>query len=324
MGLFRALTIGGGSPPTPGSPAAIANANTLAVGNGIDTNVAAALLIGATLASSLTLGRVGILTTIAGNLGVTGTETITGGSTFNGSVGIDAGLTASGAVANNFSGSTGAFLTSTGAVTIGPGAVGVSGAASFTAAGTALAVTNNATVGGTFGVAGLASFTGAGTGLAVTNNASVGGNLTVTGTLTAGAFLQNASVSGAFTTTALATAGLFGYASSPYTLTKTDAAAYASTLFIGASNATGGQLLYAGVVPAAQFSTAGGAPTVGAAAFIEFAGNDGGADAGKLTVTAPTTAGQVVAQVGVVVGNILGAGPYTADVFLSPSAPIQL
>jgi hypothetical protein len=48
---------------------------------------------------------------------------------------ISTGLTASGSAANNFSGSTGTFLTSTGAVTIGPGAVGITGitALSFTA-----------------------------------------------------------------------------------------------------------------------------------------------------------------------------------------------
>lgn len=59
-----------------------------------------------------------------------------------------------GASAIDFSGGSGLFKTTTGAVTIGPGAVGVSGAASFTAAGTALAVTNDATVGGTLIVTG--------------------------------------------------------------------------------------------------------------------------------------------------------------------------
>lgn len=45
---------------------------------------------------------------------------------------ITGGLTASGSGANTFAGSSGTFLTSTGAVTIGPGAVGVSGIATFT------------------------------------------------------------------------------------------------------------------------------------------------------------------------------------------------
>ena len=59
-----------------------------------------------------------------------------------------------GAGALDLSNMTGAFTTSTGAVTIGPGAVTVSGAATFSAAGTALDVTNNATIGGTLGMTG--------------------------------------------------------------------------------------------------------------------------------------------------------------------------
>jgi hypothetical protein len=55
--------------------------------------------------------------------------------------------------------------------------------------------------------------------------------------------------------------------------------------------------------------------------YVEVAANDGGADAGKATVTAPTTTGQVVALVGYVVGNISGQ---LADVELRISAPIQL
>lgn len=45
---------------------------------------------------------------------------------------ITGGLTASGSGANTFAGSTGTFLTSTGAVTIGPGAVGITGIATLT------------------------------------------------------------------------------------------------------------------------------------------------------------------------------------------------
>lgn len=55
-------------------------------------------------------------------------ETITGAKTFSAAPVFAAGLTASGASANDFSGGSGTFKTSTGAVTIGPGAVTFSGA----------------------------------------------------------------------------------------------------------------------------------------------------------------------------------------------------
>lgn len=76
-------------------------------------------------------------------------------------VAANANLTAlAGTSAFDLSAATGLFSTPTGAVTIGPGAVGISGAASLTAAGTALSVTNNATVGGTLGVTGALSADG--------------------------------------------------------------------------------------------------------------------------------------------------------------------
>lgn len=56
-----------------------------------------------------------------------GSETITGAKTFSAAPVFAAGLTASGASANDFSGGSGTFKTSTGAVTIGPGAVTISG-----------------------------------------------------------------------------------------------------------------------------------------------------------------------------------------------------
>ena len=69
------------------------------------------------------------------NLG-TGTTTIGGTAAHTGSVAFNGGITASSAVANDFSGSTGTFKTSTGAVTIGPGAVTISGATTHTNADT--------------------------------------------------------------------------------------------------------------------------------------------------------------------------------------------
>lgn len=57
-----------------------------------------------------------------------GSETITGVKNFAAAPVFAAGLTASGAVPNDFSGSTGPFKTSTGAATIGPGTISLTGA----------------------------------------------------------------------------------------------------------------------------------------------------------------------------------------------------
>ena len=75
----------------------------------------------------------------------TGTITLAqlGAQTFSGAQTFGAGVLASGAIANDFSGSSGTFKTSTGAVTIGTGAVTISGATTtsntFTLNGTATA-----------------------------------------------------------------------------------------------------------------------------------------------------------------------------------------
>ena len=63
-----------------------------------------------------------------------GTETITGVKTFSAAPVLGAGLTASGSSSNNFSGSSGAFLTSTGAATFGGSSNAFTNAASFNGA----------------------------------------------------------------------------------------------------------------------------------------------------------------------------------------------
>lgn len=68
-------------------------------------------------------------------------------TTISGTPVITAGLTASGAVSNDFSGSTGTYKTSTGAVTIGPGAVTISGALTVPAATLNYATVSVGTVG---------------------------------------------------------------------------------------------------------------------------------------------------------------------------------
>lgn len=72
-----------------------------------------------------------ILSGTAATLAVGGTTTQTGVATFNAAPVFAAGLTASGAVSNDFSGGSGTFKTSTGAVTLG-GNTTVSGAGTFT------------------------------------------------------------------------------------------------------------------------------------------------------------------------------------------------
>lgn len=67
---------------------------------------------------------------------------------------------AAGTGAADFSNGSGIFKTSTGAVTIGPGAVTVSGAATFSAAGTALSVTNDAAISGALSVSGNTTLSG--------------------------------------------------------------------------------------------------------------------------------------------------------------------
>jgi hypothetical protein len=81
-----------------------------------------------TLAADRTITFPAVTATLAT---ITGTETLTNKTLTSPSMTLPTiadGLLASGSVANNFSGSTGTFLTSTGAVTIGSGAVGITGA----------------------------------------------------------------------------------------------------------------------------------------------------------------------------------------------------
>jgi hypothetical protein len=80
----------------------------------------------------------------------------------------------------DFSASSGTFLTSTGAVTIGPGAVGVSGITTFSASGTAVVITNSASVGGALVVTGEISANG-GIGRSSAGTLSIGVDAETTG-----------------------------------------------------------------------------------------------------------------------------------------------
>lgn len=88
-----ALTFGGAATFTAAGTALTVNNNATITGTltstgglyangGVDRSTAATLSIGTTNASAIDIGKVGILTTIKGNLQVDGTETIVGTSTF--------------------------------------------------------------------------------------------------------------------------------------------------------------------------------------------------------------------------------------------------
>lgn len=108
--------------------AGAANKTLSLVASGTGTAVidsGAAWTLGATTGTTGTIGRTGQTVTLPGltvhTQGVTNSSTLTqtGVATFNAAPVFAAGLTASGAVANDFSGATGTFLTSTGLNTIG-------------------------------------------------------------------------------------------------------------------------------------------------------------------------------------------------------------
>jgi hypothetical protein len=149
MADFRSLTI------QSGALSQIADADSILVGAGIKTNsgnltiTPAGTDVAFAAGKNLVMSGAGTFTT------GTGAVTINGATTFAG-----VAVAASGAASFDLSGGTGLFKTPGGAVTIGPGAVTVSGAATLSAAGTALTVTNNASIGGTLAVTGAATVTG--------------------------------------------------------------------------------------------------------------------------------------------------------------------
>lgn len=258
-----------------------------------------ALVIIAGVITQLTAARGNLsvgsgITTDAGNLTIQstgGTTTLADAAVaVTGSIALNGGATASGATAIDLSGSTGAFKTPTGAVTVGPGAVTISGATTFSAAGTAVTVNNN---------------------------------MTVTGTLTAGSIVAAGLVDSGFTTTAMTGgSGQAGYTSGASTVTPTDAATTSKSRLTGVFNGTAGQMQTDGVVNAMQMTTAGGSPTNGAPVWIAAAADDGATAAGKFTATAPTTGN--LSEVGICLDNSNYAGAKTAKILLQPKSVVTL
>lgn len=118
--------------------------------------------------------------------------------------------------------------------------------------------------------------------------------------------------------TGLTTAGLATgdatYVSASNTLSKTSADAIGTARFFGVYTGTAGSAQVAGV---ANITLNGANPSFGAPVFLETTGPN----QGKVTATAPSTAGAVVAEVGITLATP-GGGVVTA--LLQPKAPIQL
>jgi hypothetical protein len=93
---------------------------------------------------------------------------------------------------------------------------------------------------------------------------------------------------------------------------------------VGAFEGVAGQLTFAGIVPDAQFTTAGGLPNIGQPVFLAANTDDAGTGAGKLTALAPTANGTVVAQVGICVDNSSYTSSKRSKILISIRNPINL
>lgn len=119
--------------------------------------------------------------------------------------------------------------------------------------------------------------------------------------------------------------GDFGYISANNTWTKTDAEAEASSVVAGVNEGTAGTMTLPGaVIEAAKFTTAGGSPSPGAEVYLAEGSDDTSTGAGKLTATAPSTAGSYVAPVGVCLDDANYAGSKTVKILFMPKAIVAL
>lgn len=128
----------------------------------------------------------------------------------------------------------------------------------------------------------------------------------------------------AVTSTAGLGDGDFGYVSGVSVISKTLATAIASARVFGANVGTANQMKVAGVVDNAKLTTAQGSPSNGAPVFLALGSEDGATASGKLRATPPSAAGQVIAEVGIVLDNTSYAGSKTCRVLLQVKAPIQI
>jgi hypothetical protein len=203
------------------------------------------------------------------------------------------------------------LITTADTLAVGSGITTTAGNLSITSAG------GTTTLGdATLTVSGTTTFTAAGTAVTVNNN------MTVTGTLTAGAIVAAGLTESALTTAAMTGGtGQAGYVSAASTLTPTDNLTLAKSRFFGVYTGTAGQMTVAGVIAAALFTTVGGSPTNGSPVWLA-ASTDEAAAVGKFTATLPAS-GTVVAEVGICLDNTNYAGAKTAKILIQVKSPVQ-
>lgn len=312
-GAGGAITFAGGSAGSNGGAGGAAGGN-LTIDGGAATGAATAgtVSIGTANASSVTIGRAAITTTINGALTqLNGAISMTGNAAS--SVSTSAGaLTLSGFSALNLQGN-------------GTTALQI-------ASGTSIVVQNGATL----------STTGTGQinlpSAFLINSVAVSANVTAAnlGTLTAGAGSVadalhthsgigggGGTVTGLTTTAMSGGTGQAGYVSANLTVTPTDNLAIASSRFFGFYGGVAGSMTTSGLITAALFTTVGGSPSAGAPVYLA-ASTDEASAVGKLTATAPSVTGAVVAEVGICLSNANYAGAKTAQVLIQPKQVIQL
>lgn len=228
----------------------------------------------------------------------------------------------------DWSNASGTFKTSQGVVTIGPGAVGVSGATTFSAAGVAVTVNNDLKVLGEVSVDGNLGRSTNGTLLLGTDAQTTAITIGSSGVTTtvAGPLAINGGVSANSIVTGLTTTGIASgdmvYVSAANTVAKTDSASVTTSRFFGVGEGVSGSITRAGVLAAAKFTTAGGQPTNGGIVWLAAATDDSSTGAGKLTATPPSTG--VSAEIGVVLDNSNYASAKTCKVLLQPKAIVVL
>lgn len=324
MSLYRALV------RVAGVATLIAATDSLDPGAGIDPTNNQALSIGATHATTITIGRTGQTVDFPGSLGaITIVGALTQGS---GAVAL------TGNAASSLTTSSGALtVTSAAAATwsTGAGALTLSGAAGINLQGgsTTALVVNTAGTAVTVQAGATLATTSTGN-INLPNNASarfqiegagVGASVTAANLLTltnngdaSALHTHTNTTAGAITATGLTTTGLaagdIGYASGTTTMSKAQSdGTAAQALLIGVNSGTSGQMSVAGVVTM-NFTTASGAPSAGVPVYLAAAADDTGAGAGKATKTEPTTGYSV--PLGIVLDPTNYAGSKTCVVLL--------